>query len=213
MYAKCGELLFAQEVFEKLPIRSIDSWNALITGYAQQNRGVKVLECFEQMLSQGLCPDDVTLACYLKACGNTGAIDKGRKLHADIEKGLPKTNQIVCNALLDMYAKCGMLVKAEEVFDKLDLHDVTSWNVLIAGYGQAGKFVDVVNAFDRMMSEGVKPNASTFVNVLDACNHASLLERGKNYFEVMSVTFRIMPTLDHWSIFWLMPENCIKLKK
>jgi pentatricopeptide repeat protein len=113
MYAKCGELSLARDVFEGLPDPSLDAWNALITGYAEQNRGSKVLECFERMARQGLCPDDVTIACSLKACGNAGAFGKGRELHADIEKGLPKANQIVCNALLDMYAKCGMLAKAE----------------------------------------------------------------------------------------------------
>jgi pentatricopeptide repeat protein len=135
----------------------------------------------------------------LKACGNAGALGKGRELHADIEKALPKANQIVCNALIDMYAKCGMLAKADEVFDKLELRDVISWNALIAGYGHLRRFADALDTFERMIIEGVEPNASSFVNVLSACRHASLLERGQRHFEEMSVKFGIAPTIDHYT--------------
>jgi pentatricopeptide repeat protein len=199
MYAKCGELSLASDVLEGLPDPSLDAWNALIAGYAQQNREREALECFERIAGQGLCPDDATVACSLKACGSAGAAGgKGRELlHADLENRLPRANQIACNALLDMYAKCGMLAKAEEVFDKLALRDVVSWNTLIAAYGRLRRSADALNAFERMLVEGVDPNASTFVGVLDACRRASLLERGRRHFAEMSAKFGITPTIDH----------------
>ncbi|MCO5594430.1 hypothetical protein L7F22_048460 [Adiantum nelumboides] len=39
MYAKCGALLLAESVLEELPSHTVVSWNALITGYAQEGGG------------------------------------------------------------------------------------------------------------------------------------------------------------------------------
>eukprot|EP00250_Pteridium_aquilinum_P033476 c5706_g1_i1 orf=1-207(+) len=68
MYAKCGALPRAQEVFDELPVRTVVSWNALIAGYIQQGQGEQVLNCVDQMQQKGLAPDAVTFACILKAC-------------------------------------------------------------------------------------------------------------------------------------------------
>eukprot|EP00250_Pteridium_aquilinum_P021300 c25084_g10_i4 orf=2-256(+) len=70
MYAKNGLLAKAQEVFDRLPVRDLVSWNALIAGYAQQGQGEHSLKCFEQMQRESLSPDAVTFICILKACGS-----------------------------------------------------------------------------------------------------------------------------------------------
>ena len=35
MYSKCGLMTMAQQVFDKLPIRNIGSWSALMSGYSR----------------------------------------------------------------------------------------------------------------------------------------------------------------------------------
>eukprot|EP00250_Pteridium_aquilinum_P026171 c32486_g1_i1 orf=2-220(+) len=72
MYAKCGSLLDAQEVFEKLCFQDIVSWNALIAGYAEHGPHHEAFSCFECMQRRGVCEDGVTLVSVLKACGNIG---------------------------------------------------------------------------------------------------------------------------------------------
>eukprot|EP00250_Pteridium_aquilinum_P028468 c37216_g1_i1 orf=1-219(-) len=73
MYAKCGMLMQAREVFDMLSTHDIVLWNALIAGYAQQDCGEDALECLELLQHQGFSPNAVTLACSLKACGSIGA--------------------------------------------------------------------------------------------------------------------------------------------
>ena len=69
-----------------------------------------------------------------------------------------KRNQVVGNALVDLYAKCGVLEKAREVFDMLPARNIVSWNVLITGYGQVGEIENVFSVFDQMRRNGVLPN-------------------------------------------------------
>ena len=60
-------------------------------------------------------------------------------MHNEIEKnGLLKINILLCNVLLDMYAKCGLLTKAQKVFDRIPVRDVVSWTSIIAGYAEHG---------------------------------------------------------------------------
>ena len=39
---------------------------------------------------------------------------------------------VIGSALVDMYAKCGALVKAQKVLEELPVHDVVAWSALIA---------------------------------------------------------------------------------
>ena len=52
------------------------------------------------------------------------------------------------NALMDMYARCGMLSKAQKVLEDLPARDVVSWNTLIGGYVQHAQTQEAFNSFD-----------------------------------------------------------------
>ncbi|KAK5784984.1 hypothetical protein PVK06_039525 [Gossypium arboreum] len=45
---------------------------------------------------------------------------------------------VVLNALTDMYAKCGDIVKARRVFDSIACKDNISWNSMLTGYIRQG---------------------------------------------------------------------------
>ena len=59
--------------------------------------------------------------------------------------GLLRKDIVLGTALVDMYAKCGSLSKAREVFDELPLHDAIAWNSLIAGYVEDGRGEEALN--------------------------------------------------------------------
>eukprot|EP00250_Pteridium_aquilinum_P021575 c25164_g6_i1 orf=2-406(+) len=134
MYAKCGSLPKAQQVFDKLHVRNVVCWNALMAAYVKHGHSENTLKLFNQMQFEGISPDAVTFICSLKACANIGATDNAQEIHADIEtKGLLKGDLLVGNTLVDVYAKIGLLVKARQVFDNLPRRDTISWNALITG--------------------------------------------------------------------------------
>eukprot|EP00250_Pteridium_aquilinum_P018784 c24206_g3_i1 orf=1-414(+) len=136
MYAKCGLLSEARDFFDTLPVRGVVSWNALIAAYVEIGLYLEALKLFDYMQKEGVPPDAFTFSCALKACSSAGAIDKGRKLHEMISEGGFKTDSFVGNGLVGLYAKCGSLSEAQEVFDKLLNQDVVSWSALIAGYAE-----------------------------------------------------------------------------
>ncbi|KAG8489101.1 hypothetical protein CXB51_017030 [Gossypium anomalum] len=52
--------------------------------------------------------------------------------------------------------------------------------------------------FLEMRRIGVKPNAITFVGVLNACSHVGLINDGHKYFNMMINEYGIKPTIEHY---------------
>ncbi|KAI5084976.1 hypothetical protein GOP47_0001145 [Adiantum capillus-veneris] len=180
MYAKCGALPEAQCVLEELPSCDAVSWNALITGYTQQGKGQHALDCLEQMQEKGIFPNVVTYVCILKACAAIRAIKKGMQIHNDISRqGLLQHNTILGGALVDMYAKCGALPKAQSVLKSLASRDVISWNAVIAGYAQEEQVQEALKCLQGMQSEGIAPDAVTYNGILKACAVSGAIDKGK----------------------------------
>ncbi|MCO5558140.1 hypothetical protein L7F22_011717 [Adiantum nelumboides] len=127
----------AQGVLDKLALRDVITWNVLIAGYVEHGFEEKALNCLVQMQTEGFSPNAITFIYILKACGSIGAIQKGEEIHGEVRKqGLLESNDMLLTALVDMYAKCGALAKAHEVFDMLPARNVVTWNALMAGYAE-----------------------------------------------------------------------------
>ena len=180
MYAKCGCLHEAQEVFDGLSTRTIVSWNALISGYAQHGVNEKALSCFQKMREEGLAPDAITFVCILKSCSSMGNIEMGEEICAEICKtGLLRKDMLLQTALVDMYAKCGMIEKSRQMFDEPPKRSIESWNALISGYINHGLINEALEGFAQMRAEGLSSDPVTFLCILKACGLAQSLSLGE----------------------------------
>eukprot|EP01018_Ginkgo_biloba_P007740 Gb_39702 [translate_table: standard] len=198
MYAKCGSMEKASVVFDKMRKRDTVSWTTMIAGYAQNGRGVEALKLFHQMQLAGLKPDSKTFSSVLPACSNLAALEHGMEIHEDIIRNGFQSDVFVENALVDLYAKCGTIDKARNVFDKIHQRDVICWNTMIAGYAMHGSGSEALKLFEQMQDNGPKPNHVTLLCVLSACCHAGLVDEGRQYFDLMSQYYRIKPEMKHY---------------
>ncbi|KAH7364964.1 hypothetical protein KP509_18G001000 [Ceratopteris richardii] len=200
MYAKCGALGKAQQVFEGLSVRDAVTWSALLAGYAQHGQADRAVWCFEQMQDEGHSPDSTTFASMLKVCGSMGAVNKGQQIHVEISRrSLLDRNPVLCNALVDMYVKCGALTEAEHVHQELPIKNVTSWNSLIAGYTCHGQIEDAFAYIKQMLNAGLSPDNVTMVNILKAWGISGSAERAQFSFEDMSRCRCIEPEFVHYT--------------
>ncbi|XP_057816394.2 putative pentatricopeptide repeat-containing protein At3g13770, mitochondrial [Cryptomeria japonica] len=198
MYAKCGSVDKARQLFDRMPQRDVVSWTAMIVGYAQNGFPEKALETFKQMQLAGINPDSTTFASVLPACGKMGALEQGMDIHQRITEGGFLSDVVIVSALVDMYSKCGSIDKARELFDKMPQRNVVSWNAMIAGYAQNGLCKDALKFFELMKHSRTYPDIVSFAYVLFACSHAGLVDEGCTYFNHMSSHYCITPTVDHY---------------
>ncbi|KAF3453662.1 hypothetical protein FNV43_RR04103 [Rhamnella rubrinervis] len=199
MYSKCGDLDTARDLFNGINQRDVISWNVMIGGYSHMSHYKEALALFQIMLRSNIEPNDVTFLGVLPACAHLGALDLGKWIHAYIDKNFHNlTNISLWTSLIDMYAKCGNIEAAKQVFDNMESRNVASWNAMISGLAVHGHAHMALEFFSRMANEGFKPDDITFVGVLSACNHAGLLDLGRQYFNSMIRDYKISPKLHHY---------------
>jgi pentatricopeptide repeat protein len=180
MYAKCGSIKDAQRVFDEMPTRNVVSWTAMILGYVKCGQGHKALELFQQMqMEEGIKPNPVTFVGVLNGCAIMGALEEGRHIHKQIAQCGLESELFVSSSLVDMYAKCGSIEDARRVFNQMPKRNVVSWSTMIQGYVNCGQGQEALKLYQQMLSEGIEPNAITFVGVLNACASAVALDKGR----------------------------------
>ncbi|XP_024008699.1 pentatricopeptide repeat-containing protein At3g29230 [Eutrema salsugineum] len=198
-YANIGDIEACERVFVEMPERNVFSWNGMIKGYAQSARLSQVLDCFKRMVVEGnVVANDATLTSVLSACAKLGALEFGKRVHKHGENlGYDNVNVNFKNALIDMYAKCGAIETAMEVFRSIKRRDLISWNTIINGLAAHGHGTEALDLFREMKNSGIRPDKVTFVGVLCACRHMGLVEDGLAYFNSMSTDFLITPQIEH----------------
>lgn len=199
MYAKCGSLVDARKGFDYLKEPDIVLWTSMIGGYVQNGENETALTLYCRMQMEGIMPNELTMASVLRACSSLAALEQGKQIHARTIKYGFNLEVPIGSALSTMYAKCGSLEDGNLVFRRMPTRDIVSWNAMISGLSQNGEGFKALELFEEMRHGTTKPDYVTFVNILSACSHMGLVERGKVYFKMMFNEFGIVPRVEHYA--------------
>lgn len=198
-YGKHSRMDDAKKLFDEMPEKDVVPWNAMIGGYIQSKRFKDALAMFHEMQAMKIKPDGVTMVYCLSACSQLGALDLGIWIHHYITKHNLSINVALGTTLVDMYAKCGNIAKALQVFDEIPSRNSLTWTAIIVGLANHGNAHDAISHFWEMIKIGLTPDEVTFLGVLSACCHGGLVEEGRNIFSQMRSKFDISPKLKHYS--------------
>lgn len=199
-YAKIGEVSLALELFERMTNRNVVSWNTVLALYIRRKEYSECLKLFDRMMISGEAePNEATLVSVLTACTNQGMLDRGKWVHSFIKDNKRiKPDVLLSTALLTMYAKCGDMCSAREIFDAMPERSVVSWNSLIMGYAVHGQGEKALEIFLEMEKRAPRPNDVTFICVLSACTHGGMVLEGWWYFNLMCHVYKIEPKVEHY---------------
>jgi pentatricopeptide repeat protein len=103
------------------------------------------------------------------------------------------------SVLVELYCKNGFLETAHQVFEKLEVRSVVTWNALISGYAQLGDCENVFTTFKAMEGEGKQANQVTFQNLLNVCSHAGLVGEVQMCVKCMSTQYGMKLDLEHYT--------------
>ncbi|CAA6660299.1 unnamed protein product [Spirodela intermedia] len=157
MYGRCGAPENARRMFDEmlqLGIEDVVSWNSMVASHTQNGELALALETFAQMrssLARPCSPDEVSL---------------GKQVHGFAYRRGLFSDLFVGNAIVDLYAKCGMMRDALGVFERMEVKDVVSWNAMVTGYSQNGDFDGALRLFEEMNREKVTLNVVTWSAVI-----------------------------------------------
>ncbi|KAK2991275.1 hypothetical protein RJ640_024540 [Escallonia rubra] len=196
-YAKCGELDVARKMFDEMPERTVVAWNSMISGYEQNGLAEEAIGLFNMMRDLGFEFDSATFVSVLSACSQLGAFGLGCWVHEYVENKGIDVNVVLGTAFINMYARCGNVRKAREIFDWMDGRNVVAWTAMISAYGMHGYGREAIDIFHMMKTGGPPPNDVTFIAVLSACAHAGLVSEGHVAFASMTQEYAIVPGVEH----------------
>lgn len=204
-YVKGGDIDGARRVFDEMPERNVISWTTMVAGCAQNGMSKQALSIFSQMRRAHVELDQVALVAALTACAELGDLELGRWINRYIEEALCFKNQPLLvslnNALIHMYASCGVIDEAYKVFQQMPKRCTVSWTTIISGFAKQGRGEEALHVFQMMLSSEVseiRPDEITFIGALSACSHAGLVEEGRHIFKYMTQTLGIRPRTEHY---------------
>ncbi|XP_078447892.1 pentatricopeptide repeat (PPR) superfamily protein [Wolffia australiana] len=199
MYAKCGSLAEARQIFNFTPGKDVVSWSAMIGRYVEAGRSEEGLGLFASMLNSGVQPNEFTFAAVLSLCSEKTMEYRGKEIHGKMVRMNCDPASFAGGALIDMYSKCSNLSSAKAVFERMPSPDLVSWTSLISGFAQHGFAMEALRYYDLLLSSGLTPDHVVFVGALSACTHAGFVDRGLEIFFSIEEEHGLAHTSDHYA--------------
>ncbi|XP_042480550.1 pentatricopeptide repeat-containing protein At5g48910-like [Macadamia integrifolia] len=149
---KSEDVNYALSVFEQTHDSSTFVYNTLIRAHTQVDQSEEALLLFYWMLCDPspIVPDKFTFPFVLKSCAQLGSIEEGEQIHSFVLKTNFVSDLFVLNSMIHMYGRCGKIVSAQRVFERMSERNVVTWNSMIDGFVKSGDFGSAYRLFDEM---------------------------------------------------------------
>ncbi|CAL5061102.1 unnamed protein product [Urochloa decumbens] len=200
MYAKLQRMDGARTVFNLMPRPEIIAWNALISGYAQNEKCEDALEVFSSMV-KSMKPNETTFASVLSAVTSVETVSMayGQMYHCQTLKLGLGTSEYVSGALIDLYAKRGSLEESWKAFDETVHRSLIAWTAIISANSKHGNYDAVISLFNDMVRSGVAPDGVVLLSVLTACRYSGFVGLGREIFDSMAAKHGVDLWPEHYA--------------
>ncbi|XP_051126257.1 pentatricopeptide repeat-containing protein At4g20770 [Andrographis paniculata] len=176
---KSGDVAAGLKIFNGMSLPSLASWNAMLSGYFQNEFHSEAVMLFREMQLRNVRPDRTTFAIVLSACASIGLLDSGKQIHGVMLKEKLCDDLYVASGLIGLYSKCGKIDAAKQIFDMVPQHDTVCWNSMLAGLSVNLLDAEAFALFKRMLLEGVVPSEFSYTTILNCCSSSTSLSFGE----------------------------------
>ncbi|KAB2625328.1 pentatricopeptide repeat-containing protein [Pyrus ussuriensis x Pyrus communis] len=177
-YAGCGDMSPAHHQFQK--------------GIKEHSDQPELaLELLQRMVASGIRPNEITMVSVLSGIASLGTLKEARWAHEYIVENSIPLNDNLSVALIDMYAKCGSINTAFEVFYQIrdKTSTVSPWNAIICGsamYGHAKLSLEIFSDLQYMKNVyNVEPNIKHYGCMVDLLGRAGRVEGAEKMIRSM----------------------------
>ncbi|KAG6469063.1 putative pentatricopeptide repeat-containing protein At3g13770, mitochondrial [Zingiber officinale] len=183
LYGRCGQLGTARLLFEKMPARNVVSWTTIISVYHRAGFPHDALDLYRSMQTVGgVRPNAFTYSVALNCCASVQDFELGVRIHEELVQDGCESDEFIVVALIDMYAKCGCVADARQVFDRMTKQSVEACTAMIEGYNGNGEGKKAIDVMRRMFQNGISGAAAAklgFASMARACVIELALRQGQ----------------------------------
>ncbi|XWS76135.1 hypothetical protein CRYUN_Cryun01aG0150600 [Craigia yunnanensis] len=133
-------------------------------------------------------PNYVTLVSVLPTISRPKALDSGKWVHWYAERNEIVIDDVIGSALIDMYARCGSIEKAVQVFDKISKPNTITWSAIIGGLAMHGLVEYGRLFFNHIVNVvGFEPRLEHYGCMVDLLGRAGLLKEAEEFILNMPI--------------------------
>ncbi|OIV93262.1 hypothetical protein TanjilG_23103 [Lupinus angustifolius] len=153
--ANSGQLEQARHLFDEMPLRTVSSWNTMISGYSKWGCYTEALAFASLMHHSCVELNEVSFSMLLSACARDGSLLHGKQVHSLVLKHGYERFSLVGSALLYFCVQCYGIEKAKVVFEELRDENGGLWSLMLVGYVQHDMMSDAIDVFENMPAKDV----------------------------------------------------------
>ncbi|XP_042516988.1 putative pentatricopeptide repeat-containing protein At1g03510 [Macadamia integrifolia] len=201
LFSHSKDVSNALHLFELMDVSpDASSFNSIIAALSESDDGSsKALAFYRRMQDSHVKPTMFTLLALLPACVDVAALNLIKEIHGySIRNGID-SHAHLSSGLVEAYGRCGCLLYAHYIFERMTTRDVVAWSAMISAYALHGKAETALAIFRQMELARVRPDGITFLGVFKACSHAGLTNEALEYFERMRTDYGVEVSSDHYS--------------
>ncbi|KAG5530415.1 hypothetical protein RHGRI_025386 [Rhododendron griersonianum] len=176
---KSGDIEIGRRIFDRIVCPSLSSWNAILSGYSQNDNHKEAIKLFREMQFRGVQPDRTTLAIITSSCAGIGLLEGGKQVHAYSLRALFHTDIYLASGLIGIYSKCHKIETAKCLFNNMLELDSACWNSMIAGLSLNSLDKEAFSLFKKMLGKGLLSTQFSYAIILSCCANLSSLSHGR----------------------------------
>ncbi|KAM7274860.1 hypothetical protein ACFE04_016726 [Oxalis oulophora] len=166
-------------IFDDMPRKNLVTWNSVMCLFGQYGFVDDCLYFFRDLVRERICLSECSFVGVLSGLGCEQDLVLGEQIHALVIKFGFDYEALVVNSLINMYVKCAAPCLAEKVFEEAPVRDIVSWNTIVGALGKNGNPNRGVEYFLKMFADGLMPNQTTFICIMNCCIIMEILIYGK----------------------------------
>ncbi|ESW33636.1 hypothetical protein PHAVU_001G086300 [Phaseolus vulgaris] len=133
MYCKCGRVEMARKAFDRMKVKNVKSWTAMVAGYGMHGRAKEAMEVFYEMIRSGDKPNYITFVSVLAACSHAGLLKEGwhwfNRMKGEFNV-VPGIEHYSC--MVDLLGRAGYLNEAYGLIQEMNVKpDFIIWGSLL----------------------------------------------------------------------------------
>ncbi|CAK9310747.1 unnamed protein product [Citrullus colocynthis] len=154
-HVRNGHLDLARTLFNEMPVRSVVSWNIMISGYSKLGKYSEALNLASGMHCNNVKLNETTFSTLLSICAHSGCTPEGKQFHCLVLKSGFQIFELVGSALLYLYANINDISGAKQVFDELHDKNDLLWSLMLVGYVKCNLMDDAFDLFMKIPTRDV----------------------------------------------------------
>ncbi|KAL5230342.1 hypothetical protein ABZP36_029118 [Zizania latifolia] len=156
MYVKCGNVVCARKVFEKMVCRDLGTWNSMIFGYCRSAEWEEARRLLDAMRQEGTEPGVVTWNTLISSYARSGDLDVAMELLGQMEESGVAPDVVTWTSLVSGFVHMDRGDEALQCFIRMCLAGVEPNGMSIASAISACASLKLLNLGRELHSHAIK---------------------------------------------------------